>query len=362
MNILEIGEQITSEIVAISNDCVFIDLNSKSEGVVDKAELLDKDGNLTVSEGDKISVYYLGYINGEMRFTSKISSDKANASLLENAFKSGIPIEGKVEKEIKGGFEVKIGESRAFCPYSQMGFKQKEEASFYIGKVLTFKISEYKDGKNLLVSNRKALEEEHANLLEDLKSKITDGKTVEGTIVSLQNYGAFVDVLGFQALLPISEVSRTRISDISEVFEVGQKIKAKVIKTDWEHERVSLSTKALEADPWDVVEGKFSVGDKLTSPITRIADFGLFVELAKGVDGLIHVSELEDVERTTNLRKVFAVGQKMAVIIKSIDMQNKRIGLTVASTKEEDTSAQDFLNAQDDSDTYNPFAALLKKK
>ncbi len=362
MNKLEIGQEIETTIVAITNECVFLDLNSKSEGVLDTAELLDKDGKMSVSENDKIKVFFLGYINGEMRFTTKIAGEKADKSMLENAYKNGIPVEGKVEKEIKGGFEVKIGETRGFCPYSQMGFKQKEEPSFYVGKVLPFKISEFKEnGRNILVSNRAILEAENQEKMETLKKSLQVGMKVKGTVISLQKYGAFVDVKGFQALLPISEVSRARIDDLSTVLHEGQEIQAEIIKIDWNTERVSLSTKSLEKDPWDEVSAKYSAGDKLDLKISRIADFGLFLELEPGIDGLLHISEIEDVQANTNLRKTFNVGQTLSIIIKQIDVDAHRISLMQASSKEEDTSAQEFLKSQDDSDTYNPFAALLKK-
>ena len=156
------GQEITTVIAAISGDTVFLDLSAKSEGVLDANELKDKDGNLTVKEGDSIKAFFTGLKNGEMTFTTRISGEKADNSMLENAFKNHIPVEGSVEKEIKGGFEVKIGNARAFCPYSQMGFRQKAEPADFLGKHLTFMIMEYKDGgKNLLVSNRKIMELEH---------------------------------------------------------------------------------------------------------------------------------------------------------------------------------------------------------
>ena len=152
---LEIGQQIETEIVAVTDTTIFQDLIARSEGVLDRAELADEEGNVSVKEGDKIKVYFTGEIHGEMRFTTKIAGEKADKSMIENAWKNRIPVEGHVEKEIKGGFEVKIGGTRAFCPYSQMGFRNKEEASFYVGKHLTFMISEFKnDGKDVLVSNK----------------------------------------------------------------------------------------------------------------------------------------------------------------------------------------------------------------
>ncbi len=365
MKNLEIGQEIQTKIVAVTNDCVFLDLNTKSEGVLDIAEVLDENGKVTVKEGDSINVYFIGEQHGEMRFTTKISGDKADKNLLENAWKNGIPVEGHVEKEIKGGFEVKIGDSRAFCPYSQMGFKQKEEPAFFIGKTMTFRIQEYKEnGRNILVSNRAIEEEKYNDYKETLKQKLKTGMTVKGKVLSLQSYGAFVEIEGFKALLPISEISLGRIDDISTVLSVGQEIEASIIRIDWATERISLSMKALISDPWDTVTERYKPDDKVTGTISRIADFGLFVNLEPGIDGLLHISEIEDADRKTNLRKIYKTGTTISVAIKEIDEEGHRISLRPATTKKQDNSAEEFLAKQDEADgeTYNPFAALLKKK
>ena len=357
------GQEITTVIAAISGDTVFLDLSAKSEGVLDANELKDKDGNLTVKEGDSIKAFFTGLKNGEMTFTTRISGEKADNSMLENAFKNHIPVEGSVEKEIKGGFEVKIGNARAFCPYSQMGFRQKAEPADFLGKHLTFMIMEYKDGgKNLLVSNRKIMELEHETQIDSLSQKLEVGMTVTGTVKSLQEYGAFVDLNGIQALLPVSEISHERISDISSVLKVGQEIKVQIIKADWKAEKISVSTKALEADPWDSVKAEFPVGTKIDGTISRVADFGLFVNIAKGIDGLVHISQL-DVERSTNIKKVYKPGTKFSVTVQAVDAENKRISLIPATTTEQDNTAEKYLNSQvaDEGETYNPFAALLKK-
>ncbi len=362
-NRLEIGQQIETEIVAITDSTIFLDLNEKSEGVLDRAELADENGQVSVKEGDKIKVYFTGEVNGEMRFTVKIAGQKADKAMIENAFNNHIPVEGNVVSEIKGGYEVKIGGARAFCPYSQMGFKKKEEPSYYVGKTLTFIITEYKnDGKNILVSNRQIGENEYAQSLGKLASQLTEGAIVEATVDSIEKFGAFVNIQGFRALLPISELSYDRVTDAGEVVEVGQEIKVQVLKADWKNERVSVSLKALQQDPWDVAADKLSVGDKIDGEISKIMDFGLFVNLDKGIDGLVHISELEDVSANTNLKKVYKIGQKMSVVIQIIDAENKRISLLPASSKEQDDTAAKYLSSQaDDGDTYNPFAAFLKK-
>ena len=183
MNKLQIGQEIVSEVVAISGDTIFLDLNSKSEGVLERAELLDADGKLTVKEGDKIKAFFVGEKNGEMRFTTKIAGEKADKDMIENAFQNHIPVEGFVEKEIKGGYEIRIGNSRAFCPFSQMGGRRKEENETFVGKHLTFAIQEYKEnGKNILVSNRAIAEMQRQAFIENLQKTIEVGSVVKGTV------------------------------------------------------------------------------------------------------------------------------------------------------------------------------------
>lgn len=357
------GQEIESTIVQISGDTIFIDLNAKSEGIIPTAEFTDSDGNISVKTGDKIKAFYLGEKNGENRFTTKISGQSADDTMLENAFKNHIPVEGHVEKEIKGGFEVTVGSARGFCPYSQMGFRQKDEPAGYIGKTLAFIIQEYKEGgKKLVLSNRKVLEEEHQNHLSGLSQKIAVGSIVTGTVKSLQSFGAFVDIDGFQALLPISEISLDRINDISKVLEPGQEVTAKVINADWNKERVSISIKALIKNPWETVNERFSKGQKIDGKISRVADFGVFINLESGIDGLVHISAL-GVDRNTNLKKKFSVGQPMSVVIKEIDAEDRRISLVPCTSTEQDKEAGEYFSTHSDSDgeTYNPFAALLKK-
>ncbi|MBE6350999.1 MAG: S1 RNA-binding domain-containing protein [Spirochaetaceae bacterium] len=362
MKKIEIGQEIETTIVAINKEWIFLDLSTKTEGVLNAAELLDTDGNLTVQEGDSIKVFFVGEKNGEMIFTTKIKTEGKDTSSLENAYKNRIPVEGKVEKEIKGGFEIKFGSIRAFCPYSQMGFKQKEEPVFYVGKNITFRITEFKEnGKNILVSNRIIEEEKYLAQKEALKATIKEGMTIKVVVESLQSYGAFVSYNGLQALLPISEIAQDRIQDISQVLTVGQELEVMVLKTDWKNERISVSKKALLDNPWDSALEKFPVGSKHTGKISRIMDFGLFIQLDSGIDGLLHISEIEDADRSTNLRKKYKIGDDFSVIIKENHPDQNRIGLQPATSKEQDDSAYQYLQNQDDNDTYNPFAALLKK-
>lgn len=362
-NTYEAGQQVTTKIVAISSDTIFLDLGLKSEGILDKAELANQAGELSVKEGDTLTVYFLENRGDELHFTTKLSGQKAGKDILESAYKNGIPVEGHVTQEIKGGFEVMVGSVRAFCPYSQMGYRQRKEPSEYVGQHLTFRIQEYKnDGKNIVLSNRAILEAEANQKLNKLAQDLTVGMTVTGTVTRIESYGAFVSLQGFEALLPVSEISRVRVNNVHDMLRVGQEITAKIIKTDWQHERVSLSTKELEADPWDGADKRFSIGTSLEGEISRIAEFGLFISLAPGIDGLVHISKLP-VERNTNLRKVYKVGEKLPIVVEKVDMEERRISLAPVVSNEEQNNANEYLSRQHDNEgeTYNPFAALLKK-
>lgn len=361
MDRLKPGQCIETTIVSISGDSVFLELSGKSEGVMAASELLDKDGDLTANEGDSIKVYFLNAKNGEMRFTTKLGGDKVDNSAFAQAHEAGIPVEGTVVKEIKGGYEVRLGETRAFCPFSQMGLRRGEDPSTFIGKKLSFKIIEFKEGgRNILVSNRAILEEEKQETIEALKTKLSEGMTVKGTVVSLQDFGAFVDVDGFQALLPISEVSRERINDLSRVLSVGDEIEAEILRIDWQSQKMSLSLKALLADPWDEVSTNYPVGSSHTGTIARITDFGAFVSLESGLDGLLHVSEIRSDDNPKNPLAALKKGQKLSVVIKAVDSESRRISLRQAGSTAVDAAVDQYVERGSTAETYNPFAALLK--
>jgi len=366
MNNFEEGQLVKTTIVAIYGDTIFLDLNMKSEGVLDSSEFLGPDGKLTVKVGDTISAYFISADHGEMRFTTRLSGDKANTAVLEKAFEAAIPVDGSVDKEIKGGFEIKIGDSRAFCPFSQMGYQQKEEPSFFIGKTLTFLIQEFnREQHNIIVSNRAYLESQEKEKLEKLKTELKVGMLVRGHVVKLQSFGAFVDIQGVQALLPISEIKMGRVEDIEKELEIGQEVEAKILSLDLDHKRMSISSKALIDDPWDTVAQRYKVGDRFEGTVSKIASFGLFITLEPGMDGLVFISKLPDTGRNTNLDKIYKKGDKMSVAIDEIDVAGHKIALSPAQSLEEEQTINSYLAGQDDGDdddTYNPFAAFMKNK
>lgn len=363
MKIMDLGQEIKSRIIAISEDCIFLDLNAKSEGIIPIEEMQDTDGNLKVKTGDTITAYFIGTKNGDMLFTTKLSGDRADSELLESAWKNRIPVEGRVEQEIKGGFQVKVGSGRGFCPYSQMGFREKKEPGEYIGKTMTFRIQEYKeDGKNLLLSNRVLLEEANQEHINELKEKLLPGTKVRAKVLTVHSYGAFVDIGNFKALLPVSEISRDKVQNIDNVLAPGDQFDVVILKTDWEHERVSVSRKMLLADPWENADKKYKVGKKFNGTVTHTAGFGVFIQLEPGLEGLVHISVLENADRNTNLSKIYHEGDRMTVEIMEIDVSKRRLSLKPATTEEQDNAAARYMHDQSDGNTYNPFAALLMKK
>jgi small subunit ribosomal protein S1 len=313
--------------------------------------------------GDQLRVFFLTAENGEMRFTTKINGATAGAGMLEQAYLEKIPVEGLVEKEIKGGYDIRIGEFRAFCPFSKMGERRSDNPAEYIGKHMSFKIQEYKDnGRSILVSNRQIHEEARAERLEALKKTLQEGMVITGSIASIQSFGAFVDLGGIQALLPVSEISRSRVEDIQALLSVGQEIQASILKIDWPSERITLSMKSLLADPWETAPEKYPEGSKHVGKVIRLADFGAFVSLEPGIEGLVHSSELNKASSYGTSRELAVkVGQTLSVEILGVDRSNKRISLKPATSAEEDETTAKYLDASADSTTYSPFAALLKK-
>jgi small subunit ribosomal protein S1 len=361
---LQSGQLVETTILSISKDTIFLQLSGKSEGLLDREELADKDGQLSVKEGDSIKVYFLHAKNGEMHFTTRIGGETAGPAMLEQAWRNKIPVEGLVEKEIKGGYDIRIGETRAFCPFSQMGDRRVDNPSDFVGKRLSFKITEYKEnGRNILVSNRIIHEEARQDRLESLKKTLKEGLVVKGTVKSIQDFGAFVDLDGIQALLPVSEIGRNRVEDIRAVLSVGQEIEASILKIDWKSERISLSMKSLLADPWEKAAEKYPEDSRHVGKIVRITDFGAFVSLEPGLDGLIHISLLRASSKFgTSKELTVKPGQTLSVQIIGVDRAAKRISLKPATTVEEDETTSKYMDSPSGGDTYNPFAALLKKK
>ena len=345
---LEPGRKVSGRVLKVSSEWIFMDTGQKGEGVVDIKEFLDLDGNVTVKEGDTIAAYFLSSSHGEMRFTTRIGGGTSGNAQLEEAWQAGVPVEGLVEKEIKGGYEIKLGgTARAFCPFSQIALHRVDNPESLIGTRLAFRITDYTEkGRNIVVSRRVLLEEEQRRLKDEAQAAISEGQTVSGTVTSLQPFGAFVDIGGLEGLIPISEIGWTRVKDVSEVLAVGQQVKVVIKAIDREKERISLSLKDTLADPWEQVVQLYPEGSFHSGMVARLAPFGAFVTLGSGVDGLIHISKLGAGKRISHPREVIKEGDSIEVKVESVDRANRRLSLALAgaarAAEEEETTLAEF--------------------
>jgi small subunit ribosomal protein S1 len=347
-NWLEPGQKVSARVLKVSAEWIFIDTGQKGEGVVDRKEFLDLDGKVTVGEGDSIAAYFLSSSHGEMRFTTRLGAGASGSSQLEDAWRSGVPVEGLVEKEIKGGYEIKLGgTARAFCPFSQIALRRMDSSETLIGTRLLFRITDYaENGRNIVVSRRALLEEEQRRLKEEARAGIEEGMTVSGTVISLQDFGAFVDIGGLEGLIPVSEVGWSRVKDIRDVLSVGQQVQVVVKVVDRDKDRISLSLKDTLADPWDQVAQMYPEGSFHPGVVSRLAPFGAFVTLPSGIDGLLHISRLGAGKRINHPREVLKEGESVEVKIEGFDRANRRLSLALAgvarAAQEEEATLAEF--------------------
>ncbi|MDD5712631.1 MAG: 30S ribosomal protein S1 [Smithellaceae bacterium] len=366
---LKPGQKVEAQIVKIGPEWIFLNIGGKSEGHMDRKELQDAEGNVTVQEGETIVVYFLSSSKSEKLFTTKLVGGDATRAYLQEAQRNGIPVEGVVEKEVKGGFEIKIaGTVRGFCPFSQMGSgRSGTPTAELIGKKLLFKVLEYTErGRNIVVSNRAVVDEERKAQREQIMATLEEGTRVKGTIVAIQDFGAFVDIGGIQGLLPVSEVSWGRTEDIRERLSVGQEIEAVIKRVDREKDRISLSIKDTLPDPWANVEENYPSGTFRTGRVVKLTDYGAFVNLDPGVDGLIHISKLGGGKRLKHASEALQRGQEVEVKIDAVDKEKKRLSLSLAGgpVKEEEPKAdQDFRGyIGKSSDSFGSLGDQLKDK
>ena len=325
------GQKIRAKIVSISGDIAFIDLGDKSEGAIDLAEFRDRDGILRAKAGDEFDVFFVTVESGIRKFTTLIRGYSAvSLKSIRDAFEADIPVQGEIKREVKGGFEVLVGDVRCFCPFSQIDLKGGREGGVYLGRTFSFKILEYEEkGKNIIISRRAILEKENEAKIQKLKETLQVGMEVTGTVRSVMNFGAFIDLGGIDGLIPASELSWARNERPSDILSLGQQVTAKILSLDWENNKLSLSLKAMEPDPWTVVSGKYSEGSRISGKIVRLAPFGAFVNLEPGIDGLIHISNLGTGRRINHPREVVEVGQTIEVYVHSFDSDSRKIGLSL---------------------------------
>ncbi|MEO5822011.1 MAG: S1 RNA-binding domain-containing protein [Vicinamibacteraceae bacterium] len=332
----ERGQTVEGVIAGFGPKVAFVSIGGKSEAQIDLEELKDDEGDVSVSVGDRIEAMVVT-TGGGIVLSRRGVRNAATQRELEDAFRSGISVEGKVEKANKGGYEIRFARERAFCPLSQIDVIRTEDPTVHEGKTYAFRIIEYKDGgKDLVVSRRAHLETEQKAKAAEMRKAIVPGAVLPGRVAAVQDFGAFIDLGGnIQGLLHVSEMSWSRVTTPGEIVAVGDQITVKVLRVDEASNKISLGLKQLQNDPWAAAATAYDVGQVRTGRVTRVTDFGAFVELEPGIEGLAHASTFPPTGRRDGWTASVPVGLTGAFEILTVDPAQKRIGVTLV---EEGTS------------------------
>ncbi|MEO8700376.1 MAG: S1 RNA-binding domain-containing protein [Kofleriaceae bacterium] len=358
----KVGDMVTGKVISLGKDTVFVDLGGKAEGTLERAQVSDAEGNLMLKIGDTIEARVGSDAGGVFGLRVKVGRGPAASAELEQAAELGIPVEGVVTEVIKGGVSVDVAGVRGFCPASQIDARFVEDLTTYVGQRLTFKITRY-EPRNLVLSRRALVEEANAKLATETRKKLEVGAVLRGKVVGFKPFGAFVDLGGIEGMLHVSELGYSRVEKPEDMLSLGQEVDVAVLKIEPgdKGERISLSLKALAADPWRDATGSLVEGLRVKGKITRLQPFGAFVELDAGVEGLVHISELGAGRRINHPKEVVSEGQEVEAVIISIDRERKRIGLSLASAS--DATAEDVaaVKQQGVPGKLGTFGDLLKK-
>src|SRR5688500_14101925 len=327
---IEQGQTIEGTIVAIGPEVAFVDVGGKGEATIEVEELKDADGDIEVTVGDRVQAVVVS-TSGGITLSRKLARGAATRAQLEDAYRSGLPVEGRVEQEVKGGYEIRLAGQRAFCPFSQIDIVRGTDPSTHLGKVYTFRISEYNEGGRNIILSRRALQEvEQRAKAGDIKQSIVPGAVLTGRVASVREFGAFIELGGgVQGLLHVSEMGWSRVNDPSQMFKPGEEITVKVLQVDDAKDKISLGLKQLTEDPWSRVPSTYAVGQVVQGRVTRQTEFGAFVELEPGVEGLAHVSTFPPTGRSHGWKASVMPGTSGAFEILSIDLDKKRIGVAL---------------------------------
>ena len=324
------GQTIEGTIVSIGPEVAFIDVGGKGEATIDIEELSDGEGGLEAQVGDRIEAMVVSTAGG-LKLSRKLARGAATKRQLEDAFHAGLPVEGKIERAVKGGYEVRMAGQRAFCPISQIDTVRNTEPAEHEGRVYTFRILEFKEGgKNLVVSRRALLEDEQREGAAALRKAIVAGAVLTGRVTSVRDYGAFVDLgAGVQGLLHVSEMGWSRVENPGEIVKPGDEVTVKVLRVDDDKQKIALGLKQLQADPWSKVEATYAAGQVVSGRVTRLAEFGAFVELQPGIEALAHLSTFPPTGSAEGWKASVRVGMSGSFEILSLDLGKKRIGVAL---------------------------------
>lgn len=332
---IEEGTILEGTVLAIKADGVIVDIGYKSEGIVRRDEF-SEDEFQRINPGDHIEVYIEQIRDAEG--VVKLSKERASKikiwDLIEKAAHDSTPLEGKVTEKTKGGLTVDIGGVKAFLPGSQIDTKIVKDLDSFIGRTFSFKVLKINNKRsNVIVSRRAIVAEERLKLKDKTIEKITDGALLEGTVKNITDYGVFVDLGGIDGLLHISDISWGRISHPSEFFVIGDKIQVLILKYDEPSERVTLGYKQKHPDPWLLAGEKYPVGRIVKSKVVSITDYGAFIELEEGLEGLVHISEIDWNPRLKHPSKYLSIGETVEAVVLKVDTEERKISLSIKQTK-----------------------------
>ncbi|MGH8556353.1 MAG: 30S ribosomal protein S1, partial [Methylococcales bacterium] len=330
------GTILSGTVVDIGTDAVTVSAGLKSEGVIPKWQFLDADGKLEVEVGDRVEVA-LDMIEDGLGATL-LSRDKAKKNKawddLEKAFKNSETISGRLTGKVRGGFTVTVGALKAFLPGSLVDVRPVRDTAFLEGRDLEFKVIKIDQKRNNVVLSRKAVvESEFSAEREELLGSLEDGAVVTGVVKNLTDYGAFIDLGGIDGLLHITDMAWKRVRHPSECVEIGQEVQVKVLKFDKEKNRVSLGMKQLGEDPWQNIARRYPTGTRLFGKVNNLTDYGCFVEIEEGVEGLVHVSEMDWTNKNVSPSRIVQLGDEVEVMVLDIDEERRRISLGMKQCK-----------------------------
>ncbi|EFY07656.1 30S ribosomal protein S1 [Succinatimonas hippei] len=330
------GSMVKGKIVAIDNDYVIVDAGLKSESTIPAEQFKNAQGEIEVKVGDVVDVALESVESGDGETVLSREKAKRNEAWakLEEAFKNNEAVVGVIDGKVKGGFTVQLGGIRAFLPGSLVDVRPVRETTHLEGKELQFKVIKLDQKRNnVVVSRRAIIESENSTERESVLANLQEGQEVKGIVKNLTDYGAFVDLGGVDGLLHITDMAWKRVKHPSEIVNVGDEITVKVLKFDRERQRVSLGLKQLGADPWADIAARFPIGSNIEGKVTNLTDYGCFVEIQEGVEGLVHVSEMDWTNKNIHPSKVVSVGDVVTVKVLEIDEERRRISLGLKQCK-----------------------------
>lgn len=372
----KVGDRVRGTLVSIGDDYAFLDLGGKTEGRMEIAALRNPEGELTVAVGDSVEAAVTGKDpdSGTLLLGSQHGHKYHGLDEVRQAYSQGLPVQGQVTGAVKGGLEVQIAGLRAFCPASQADIRFVEDLAELVGQRLDFRITKLEGGRrpNLVVSRRALLEEEQRLRAEATRAALKEGVVLTGTVTSLKDYGAFVDIGGLEGMVHVSELAFGRVTHPSEVLRVGQPVEVAVLRIEpaqggRQAEKIALSIRALARDPWSDADQRFPAGTRVQGTVSRLQPFGAFLELEPGIDGLVHISELGAGRRINHPSEVLKVGDRVEATVLGVDLERRRISLTldqgagVEVSAEPEGPAVTGSGGAERGEVMGTFGALLKE-